>query len=321
MKKFLSILFAFVISCSVLAVPTTAQAATLNSSAGTIATSSGRLNVRSSQSTSSSVVASLNKGSYVTLLSKSGSWWYVEYAKGKYGYCHADYIKTVSGTPATVQTQSGNLNVRTGAGTSYSIADRLAKGEIVVVLSKSNGWSRVLYHGVKTGYVSSQYLSEKSSQTYAPISLKVPNFKQTDPRWANVIIGQSGKTIAQIGCVTTAIAMMESHRTGKTIYPDAMSKQLSYSASGNVYWPSHYQVVFDSDLKGIYQQLSKGNPVLFGAKKSNGQQHWVVITGYTGGNTLSASQFTILDPGSNSRTNLQQLLSSYPIFYKYFYSK
>jgi hypothetical protein len=43
----------------------------------------------------------------------------------------------------------------------------------------------------------------------------------------------------------------------------------------------------------------------------------VVITGFTGGE-LTESAFTIHDPGSNSRTNLQQFRSVYPVFYKYF---
>ena len=59
--------------------------------------------------------------------------------------------------------------------------------------------------------------------------------------------------------------------------------------------------------------------MLFGAKNASGSQHWVVVTGYTGGSSLSASGFTIHDPGSHSRTNLQQFLNAYPTFYKYFH--
>ena len=40
------------------------------------------------------------------------------------------------------------------------------------------------------------------------------------------MIGSSGKTIAQIGCATTGIAMLESYRTGSNIYPDAMSRKI-----------------------------------------------------------------------------------------------
>lgn len=319
MKKALSLIMSIII-IGILLLPLEAQAANADSKAGIVAVSSGKLNVRSGNSTGSAVVTSLAKGSYVTLISKSGSWWRVEYAKGKYGYCHADYITSLSDSTATVNITSGSLNVRNGAGTSYQKIGSLTKGEIVLVLSSSGSWRRILYHGTKTGYVSAQYLS---SGNYSAVSLNVPNFKQTDSRWADVKIGNSGQTIAKIGCATTGISMMESYRTGKTIYPDAMSEKLSYSSTGLLYWPSDYAVVTNNSgyLNGIYNQLKAGKPVLLGAKNSYGGQHWVVITGFTGGNTLTASGFKINDPGSNTRTNLQQFLNSYPTFYKYFYYK
>lgn len=317
-KRVLSFVFSAVILIGIFAAPVQAEAAALDSKAGIVSTSGSRLNVRSSGSTGAAVVTSLAKGSYVTLISKSGSWWRVEYAKGKYGYCHGDYIASVTSSTATVTTQSSSLNVRSGAGTSYAKVGSLAKGETVVVLGSANGWSRILYHGTRTGYVSSQYLS---SSAYGAVSLGVPSFKQTDSRWANKVIGSSGKTFAQIGCATTAIAMMESFRTGTTIYPDSMASKLSYTASGSVHWPGHYITVTNGSgyLSAVYAQLKQGKPVLFGARNSYGKQHWVVITGFTGGDTLTASKFTIHDPGSNSRTTLQQFLNAYPTFYKYFY--
>jgi len=145
----------------------------------------------------------------------------------------------------------------------------------------------------------------------------VPNFKQTDSRWGSVPIGTSGKTMAQIGCATTAIAMMESCRTGTTVYPDAMAKRLQYTSTGSVYWPAHYTVTAALNLSRVLALLRQGKPVLFGAKNAYGTQHWVVITGFTGG-ALTAANFTVNDPGSGSRTNLQQFLDAYPVFYKYF---
>lgn len=118
------------------------QAANSASIAGTVTTASGALNVRSSASTSGKIVASLPRGSNVTLLSKSGSWWQVEYADGKYGYVHGDYMKSISGSfAAQVNTSSGNLNVRQGADTSYAVQTSLPKGKTVVILSQSGGWS------------------------------------------------------------------------------------------------------------------------------------------------------------------------------------
>lgn len=288
-----------------------------NNQAGIVSTASGALNVRESPSTNGTKLFALPKGSYITLLSQNGSWWKVEYAEGKYGYCHKDYIRIAGGDSAVVATASGSLNIRSGGGTDYSKIGSLPKGKRIIVVSESNGWSKVLYHGTKIGYVSSQYLATH----YTPVSVWVPNLKQYDSRWAEKIIATSGKTFAQIGCATTALAMMESSRLGYTVAPDEMSEKLKYTATGNVYWPDNYSAV-TSDiniLEKIYQLLKQGRPVLYGGKKQNGSQHWVVINGFSGGEKLSADKFLIHDPGTFTRTILKDFLNSYPMFYKYFH--
>lgn len=316
MKKIINIILMCAICLSIFSFGNTASAANANSAAGIVSTASSRLNVRSQASTSSSVVTTLSKGSYVTLISQSGNWWYIEYANGRYGYCHTSYITKTSGTAAYVNTSSSALNVRSGAGTSNTIVGSVAKGKYVVILSQTNGWSKIVYNGTKIGYASSAYL--KASASTGSILLSIPNYKQKDSRWANVYIGNSGKTIGKIGCTTTAIAMMESYRQGKTIYPDAMSKNLSYDSSGNLYWPSNYVQTTNASgyLNKIYSLLQQGKPVLIGAKSASGGQHWVVVTGFTGGSTQNTASYRINDPGSNSRATLQQFLNEYPVFYK-----
>ena len=297
--------------------PLETNAATGSSNAGAVTVSSGYLNVRSAASSSAPKVTSLKKGSYITLIEKTGSWWKVEYDKGKYGFCHADYITIVQGKPVTVKTSGGSLNVRSGPGTAYGRAVSLPKGEVVLYLYTTGGWSRILYHGSKTGYVSAEYLSNY----YRAVSLKVPGFKQTDSRWADTLIGTSGKTMAKIGCATTAVAMMESYRTGSVITPDAMASRLKYTSSGSLYWPNHYTAVTEKHgyLSAVYTKLQQGKPVLLGASNAYGGQHWVVITGYSGGTDLLPESFLIHDPGSSYRSNLQHFLEAYPSFYKYFY--
>ena len=115
--------------------------------------------------------------------------------------------------------------------------------------------------------------------------------------------------------------MMESFRSGNTIYPDDMSKKLKYTASGNLYWPDDYIVTTTKSdyLKKIYSALKEGKPILLGSKSSYGSQHWVVITGFNGGDSLTTSNFIINDPGSKVRTTLKDFLTDYPNFYKYFY--
>lgn len=327
MKKYISILMSMAITIAILSVsmlvPMNTHAAGAGATAATVNTTSGGLNVRSTASTSGTILTTLPKGSCVTLISKNGSWWKVEYANDKFGYCHQDYLKPVAGSfAAYVNVTSGNLNVRTGPGTTYAIQGQLPKNTGIVVLSQSGDWSKVLYHGTKTGYVSNSYLKAYTTSqavTYPAIQLSVPNFKQNDSRWSNYPLGTTGKTIATVGCLSTAVAMAESYRTKTTIYPHVMASRLNYMADGTMYWPSHYAFDFNANyLQALYNYLKSGKTVLFGAKGAYGQ-HWVVVTGYTGGNTLTAAGFTIQDPGSNTRTNLQQLLNVYPTFYKIAY--
>ena len=301
--------------------PMEAAAATASSRAGVVDISGGNLNVRSSASTNGSIINKLPDGSYVTLISKSGEWWYVEYAKNLYGWCHGTYIDTVSSSPRRVNTSSGTLNVRSGAGTGYSKTGSLTNGETVLVLSSSGYWSRILYHGTKTGWVYNPYLGPAyDSAGYSSLRLSIPSYKQYDSRWANVKIGTQGKTMRQIGCATTALAMMESHRTGTSITPADMTYRVGYTATGSIYWPKNYTAVTSSSgyLGNIYNLLKQGKPVLLGLKNSSGGQHWVVVCGFAGG-SLSPINFLINDPGSSWRGNLQQVMNSYPQFYKYFY--
>ncbi len=304
-----------------LAIPIKASAASASPTAGIVSVTNGKLNVRSKADSASTIVSKLDKGSYVSLHSKSGSWWYVEYGKNQFGYCHSAYISPAGGSARKVYTSSGNLNVRNGPGTSYTLIDSISKGESLIVLSSSGYWSKVLYHGTKTGYVYNIYLGPVGGySSSSPVNLNVPSYKQYDSRWANIKIGSYGKTMSQIGCATTGLAMMESYRTGTIVTPADMRYRLSYTASGSVYWPSNYTSVNDSAayLSSINNLLKSGKPVLLGLKNSYGSQHWVVVKGYNG-TGLTASNFSINDPGSESRTNLQQILNTYPIFYKYFY--
>ena len=300
-------------------------AANADSTAGIVTTSSSPLTVRASASASSGRRASLARGSAVTLLSRSGSWWYVEYDEGKYGYCHASYLTQLTDSyAAQVATSYGNLNVRSGLSSNTAVVGSLSKGETVVVLSTSSGWSKILYDGTDVGYVSASYLKKSGTGTasgYSSVSLSVPSYKQYDTRWASKTVGSSGQTMKQIGCTVTALAMTESYRTGTTLTPASMLSRLSFTSGGAVYWPSNYSAYTGgSYLTKIYQELSSGTPVIIGSKNSSGKAHWVVVTGFTGG-SLTASSFTIHDPGTSWRTKLSDLLSEYPYFYKLEYAE
>ena len=89
-RRFISVLFLILM---LLALSPRAEAASAIK-AGAVTTSGGSLNVRTQPSTGAPAAASLKKGSYITLHSRSGDWWKVEYDKGRLGYCHADYSQS-----------------------------------------------------------------------------------------------------------------------------------------------------------------------------------------------------------------------------------
>ena len=119
------------------------------------------VNFRSGPSTSYLSLGSFNKGDKVEYLGTSGSWVKVKY-NNKTGYVYGSYV----GNYATITqyVTATTLNVRSGAGTSYSVLGSLSKGTKVEVISTTNGWSKINYNG-SIGYVSSQYLSSSSTDS------------------------------------------------------------------------------------------------------------------------------------------------------------
>ena len=317
MKKII-LSFILIIGCFFI-LGANANASTASLIAARANTDGVNLNVRQSSSINSAIIGKVSDNSYFTIIRSNGDWYYVEYKENKYGYVHKDYVTKVSTNTKQVDTGGANLNARTGPSTNYLIFDKISDNDYVIVLSSANGWARVLFEGDKIGYVSTSYLNG-ANYTYPKITLNVPSYKQYDSRWAYKTIGSSGKTFKQIGCVTTGMAMIESYRRNATITPLYMESISNYTSDGSFYWPSRYKFYTGSSyLSQLYSILKTGKPVLIGAKNSSGGQHWVVVYGYNGSNSLSASNFLIHDPGSSSRTTLKEFLNSYPNFYKLTY--
>lgn len=134
-------------------------------SIGTGVVTSDVLNIRSGAGTSYSKVGTLAKGTKVTLLKKSGSWYQIKYGSVT-GWVSGDYLKVTlnssSGGGSSSTSKTGTvtvttLNVRSGAGTSYSIVGKLTNGTKVTIVKTSGSWYQIK-SGSITGWVSSQYI-------------------------------------------------------------------------------------------------------------------------------------------------------------------
>ena len=150
------------VSVPVMALALSATASFANSNEGTV--TADALNVRSGPSTSYSITTKLYKGDKVEILETSNGWHKIKASNGKIGWVSGDYIKVSSGSTsqtsykATVTADS--LNVRKGAGTSYSVITKLSNGTVVDVLeSASNGWKKIKTSNGTIGWVSGSYLA------------------------------------------------------------------------------------------------------------------------------------------------------------------
>ena len=147
---------------------------------GTVSAGGSTLYVRSGPGTGYSKLGYLTSGKTFTINGKaqdsSGVWWYTLSFNGKTGYVSSKYVKTsttassvteVSDTTGTVSTGGTELFVRSGPGTSYSKLGYLTSGKTFAITGKaqdSSGtwWYRLTYNG-KTGYVSSKFVTVKTS--------------------------------------------------------------------------------------------------------------------------------------------------------------
>lgn len=137
------------------------------------------LRVRADASTSSSVLGNLGPNARINIIGEKGSWYKINY-KGKSGYIHKDYVKIVQGdskpeTPSepSISEESGkgkvinvttNLRMRSNPNTSSSIVGYLVAGDTFDITGKSGSWYRIK-HGVKTGYVHSDYVQKITSES------------------------------------------------------------------------------------------------------------------------------------------------------------
>ena len=143
------------------------------------------------------------------------------------------------------------------------------------------------------------------------------NWKQKGEPWSNIKIGNSNKSIGDIGCLVTAIAaLIEKSGVYNPIQPfnpgtfvEALNNVDGFTDRGGLYWSSVSKVVPNFEYVGsvslvdktkedkirlISNLLSKGYYLVVEVKTANDNQHWVAINYFEGNNIY------MIDPGSNS---------------------
>ena len=155
-NRVVSLVLAMVLLVS--AIPTSAFAAgDMMYGIGYITGSKVRL--RSEANTDSKIVDTTGKGEVVTVISKSDDWYKVIYDL-KEGYIHSDYLDVSTTANAELgygKITGSGVNMRSGAGTSYSRVVKGNKGDKAYIVGIQDGWYRVIYSN-KVCYIRSDYL-------------------------------------------------------------------------------------------------------------------------------------------------------------------
>lgn len=170
-------------------------------------------------------------------------------------------------------------------------------------------------------------LAELSSDKYANLwsgviygvnnSGEYVNWRQTDPSWANIKIGNTNSTIGKIGCLVTSIAILiEKSGANTTISPfnpgtfvEALNKNNGFDSGGNLQYVAvnkavpGFSYVENVNLRGktrseklalITQYFNQGYFITTEVKGATpGNQHWVAVTGVDSINVM------IVDPASS----------------------
>lgn len=138
---------------------------------GTVNTSI--LNVRSSTSTTSTIVGKLTQGTTVHVYSTSNNWAEIDF-QGQKRYVSSSYLtlKPTVAKTSTTQTYiaNENVNMRSAMTTTAPIVTTIPKGATVTYVSThgaTGSWFKVTYGG-KTGYVAQRYFTLSGGGTVTP---------------------------------------------------------------------------------------------------------------------------------------------------------
>ncbi|RHW40602.1 N-acetylmuramoyl-L-alanine amidase [Neobacillus notoginsengisoli] len=132
------------------------------------------LNIRSGPGLSYRIVATVKKGTALTVLSESGEWVEVKMPGGETGWA-ANWLLNRNSQSVAVSSSVDNLRIRKGPGTHYGISGYLSKGQAATILEKSEEWTRISSN-TGNGWVSSQFLvlsestGSKQATTTSPSS-------------------------------------------------------------------------------------------------------------------------------------------------------
>lgn len=166
--RIICIILAVFLIGSVAAVAITSIAADAVTSGGYGYISANDVNLRSGAGTNYSVVTTMKKNTAFTYSDSktyNSSWYKIKLlSNSKTGYVHKDYAKSAS--TETGYVNSTEVNLRSGAGTNYSIVTTMSKNTKFTYVSTSavnSDWYYIITSNGKVGYIYKTYATKNST--------------------------------------------------------------------------------------------------------------------------------------------------------------
>lgn len=167
MKRAIALILTLALAASLLLTP-----AALADTYATATVKGGWLRLRAGASYDSETISAYYTGTRVTILSGSGSWYYVSAPDGKTGYMHADFLNVtgsitggqVTENIAAYVTSKNGLSVRLRGGPSkaYNTIASYPVGTAATILTYGSDWCKVRVGG-RVGYMMTEFLTTSAS--------------------------------------------------------------------------------------------------------------------------------------------------------------
>ena len=276
-------------------------------SKGQVVNVTSTLRVRSAANTNSTVLGTLRNGSIFDIISKSGSWYEINYNGGS-GFVHEDYVKeitessTVSATGKVVNVTS-NLRVRSGASTSASVLGYITNNTSVSIVGVEGSWYKIKYNS-GYGYVHKDYISVDGSSSDNTNN----NASDGNNNSSETVINKTGYVYNVSSALNVRSEASTSSTVLGTLYSGSSVNIIGESGS----W---YKITYNSSTAYVHKDYITENKPSSGSDNNSSTSNDSVSNGNSSSSEVMNETGVVVNVSSNLRVRKEASSSSLVLGY------